>query len=134
MIFAYKIIMMRLAISYWQNCIAPVFDVSENLLLIDIVNNQVTKSVSAGLDSVLPFMRAKKLSDLEVDVLICGAISQTLTMAVSGQDIKIISYVFGHWEDILQRYINGQLSDGNDDAFPVFKKGQQRKRRRNRGN
>ena len=123
---------MRVAISYWRNCIAPVFDVSENVLLIDIVNKQVTHSVSNGWDSGLPFLRAKNLSEWEVDVLICGAISQTSRMAIAGQGIKIISYVFGSWEDTLVLFINGQLDDGYDDIMPVCKNGRHRKRRRNR--
>lgn len=123
---------MRVAISYWQNCIAPVFDVSENMLLIDIVNNQVTGSVSTNLDSGLPFLRAKNLSEWDVDVLLCGAILQTSRMAIAGQNIKIISYVFGSWEDTLLLFINGQLDDGYDDIMPVYKNGRHRKRHRNR--
>ncbi len=123
---------MRVAISYWRNCIAPVFDVSENVLLIDIVNNQVTHSVSNSLDAGLPFLRAKNLSEWEVDVLICGAISQTSRMALAGQDVKIISYVFGSWEDALVRFINGQLDDDYDGIMPVCKNGRHRKRHRNR--
>ena len=123
---------MRVAISYWQNCIAPVFDVSENMLLIDIVNNQVTRSVSTNLESGLPFVRAKNLSEWDIDVLLCGAISQTSRMAVVGQNIKIISYVFGSWEDTLLLFINGQLKDDYDDIMPVCKNGRHRKRRRSR--
>lgn len=129
---------MRVAISIWQNCISPVFDVAENILLIDIVDNQVASSTSVGLGSDQPFTRAKILSDWGVSVLICGAISQTLKMAVSGQNIEIISYVFGPLETILSAYINGQLQDGCNDAFPDHKKRGQpkcyRNRRRNRGN
>jgi len=131
-LFLHVCLVMRVAISYWQNCIAPVFDVSENMLLLDIVNNQVTRSVYTNLDSGLPFVRAKNLSEWDIDVLLCGAISQTSRMAIAGQNIKIISYVFGSWEDTLLLFINGQLDHGYDDIMPVCKNGRHRKRRRNR--
>lgn len=124
---------MRIAISYWQNCISPVFDFSEHLLLIDIVDNQVTQSASTGLDSDLPFTRAKKLSELGIELLICGAISQTLKMAVSGQNIEIVSYVFGPLENILTAFINGQLRNENDDVFPVQQRRRHQKHHHNRG-
>ena len=129
---------MIIAISYWQNCIAPVFDVSESLLIVDMEDNLVKRYTSVRLDYDLPFARARELLDSEVEVLICGAISQTLKMAVSGQNIEIISYVFGPWEMILSAYINGQLQDGCNDEFLGHKKSGQpkchRNRRRNRGN
>ena len=124
---------MRVAISYWQNCIAPVFDVSQSILLVDVINNQVTDSTIAVLDSDLPFTRANKLSDWGVEILVCNAISQASKMAVAGQNIEIISYVFGPLEDILQAFSSGQLKDGGNDALQVCRKGPQRKRRRHRG-
>ena len=116
---------MRVAIAFWQNCISPVFDVSESILLIDVVNNQVTQSEIINVEPDLPFKRAKKLSDVGAEVLICGAISRSHAMAVWGQNIEIISYVFGPMEEILRSYINGQLQDGCG--------GQQKRKRHRRG-
>lgn len=123
---------MRLAISYWQNYISPVFDFSENMLLIDIINDQITHSETTSLDSNMPFGRAQILSDWGVDVLICGAISQTSRMVIAAKDIRIISYLFGSWEDALVSFINGQLDDGYDDFMPEYKNGRYRKRHQNR--
>ena len=125
---------MIIAISYWQNCIAPVFDVSESLLIVDMEDNLVKRYTSVRLDYDLPFTRARELLDSEVEVLICGAISQTLKMAVSGQNIKIISNVFGPLDNILLRYINGDLTGDDNDTSSSFNKRQQRKRCRHRGN
>ncbi|MDD3890121.1 MAG: hypothetical protein PHT79_07805 [Syntrophomonadaceae bacterium] len=125
---------MIIAISYWQNCIAPVFDVSESLLIVDMEDNLVKRYTSVRLDYDLPFARARELLDSEVEVLICGAISQTLKMAVSGQNIKIISNVFGPLDNILLRYINGDLTGDDNDTFSFSNKRQQRKRCRHRGN
>lgn len=118
---------MRVAISIWQNCISPVFDVSKELLLLDLKDKHAMEATVLKLENELPFMRAKKLADAGVDVLICGAISQPYAMAVEGYRIEIISYVFGPLEDILNSFINDQLTISS----AVGKPRRKRYRRRN---
>lgn len=125
---------MRIAISHWQNSIAPVFDVSASLLLVDAEDNLVKAYKNVRLNYDLPFARARELIDLEVEVLICGAISQTLRMAISGQNIPIISNIFGPLDDVLLRCISGELTSDDTDTSSFCDKRQQRKRRRRRGN
>jgi predicted Fe-Mo cluster-binding NifX family protein len=103
---------MRIAISFWQNCIAPVFDYSKNLLLIDIVNNSVVSSEAVCLEIELPFQRAEELSRLATEVVICGAISRTQAMALLGKNIGIISDISGSLEEVISLFIRGQLANG----------------------
>ncbi len=111
MIFALDYVVMRIAISCWQNCIAPVFDYSNNLLLVDIVDNNVISSEAVRIEIELPFQRAEELSRWATEVLICGAISRTQAMALQGRNIKIISDISGSLEEIISLFIRGQLTD-----------------------
>lgn len=95
-------------------------------MLVDIVNGNVTESATINLDAELPFDRAKKLKDLEVEVLICGAVSQTYVMALWAENIEVISCAFGPADEILSSYLKGDLMDGSGC-------GRQKRRRHRRG-
>jgi len=100
---------------YWQpyleSCISPVFDAAERLLLADIENGRMQRD-TVELDISGPFCRARELSGLGVDVLICGAISRTMEIVLIGKKIQVIGFVYGPVEEILMAFIDGQLSDG----------------------
>ncbi|HPF21303.1 MAG TPA: hypothetical protein PLC88_08185 [Syntrophomonas sp.] len=124
----YILTVMRIAISCWQNCIAPVFDYSKNLLLIDIVNNKVISSETMRLDIELPFQRAEELSRWATEVVICGAISRTQVMALQGRNIQIIANITGSLEEIISLFLRGQLV-----GTGIMRQHRQR-RRRGQGN
>ncbi|HSO62114.1 MAG TPA: hypothetical protein VLR50_13870, partial [Desulfobacterales bacterium] len=73
---------MKIAIAHWQNRISPVFDVADRLILIDVEDGREVHRESLHLVGRDPFGRARELSDLGVDVLLCGAVSRGLEKAL----------------------------------------------------
>ena len=73
--------------------------------------------------------RVQKLSELGVDVLICGALSRPLEAMLTAAGVKVIARICGGVEEVLDAYRTGRLGD------PAFAMpgccGQ--KRRRHRG-
>jgi predicted Fe-Mo cluster-binding NifX family protein len=103
---------MRVAIAVWNDRISPVFDTASRLLLIDVEQGveRGRRVVEMGADS-FPTQRARLLTELEVNVLICGAISRVLAELVSASGVVVIPWVSGPVEGVLRAYLTKRLSD-----------------------
>ncbi|MBF0102324.1 MAG: hypothetical protein HQK77_15590 [Desulfobacterales bacterium] len=102
---------MKLSIPYWQNRISPVFDVSNSLCLIEIDSGREVKRENIVLTRPDPFGRAQELSNLGIDVLLCGAVSQVLETALICSGIRVISFICGDMEEVICAFLHGQISD-----------------------
>ena len=102
---------MRIAIAHWQGRVSPVFDVSDRLLLIDIANGRKQSRQDISLSARDPFDRAKEVSDLGVDVLLCGAISRVLETALCDAGVQVFGFICGGIETIITAFLLGQLSN-----------------------
>ncbi len=103
---------MKIAVSYCQDRISPVFDVSEKLLLINVLDGLEEGRESVELISKAPFERAGELSRKSVDVLLCGAISTPLESAVRNAGIEVLGFVCGKLDDVVEAFTDGSLADG----------------------
>ncbi len=102
---------MKIAVSHCQGRISPVFDVSENILLIELADGRIERRVHAMISGVGPSARAKALSDLGIKMLVCGAISGEQEAAVRNNGIDVAGFVCGDTEAVLDAILNGKLSD-----------------------
>ncbi len=100
---------MRIAISIWNARIAPVFDVSRRLMLADVENGILVARRVEHFAGDQPVHKTTKLSELNVQVLICGAISQPLAEVLSIYGIIIIPFIAGDIEEVLTAYLGGKL-------------------------
>jgi len=100
---------MRLAIPHWQGRVSPVFDVAGSLLLIDLDRNGVVNRRSIALKDDNAFGRARCIADLNVDMLICGAISRPLELALVSAGIEVFPQTCGDVEQVLTAYMTGRL-------------------------
>jgi predicted Fe-Mo cluster-binding NifX family protein len=108
MIFA-DVIAMKVAIPHWQGRISPVFDVARDVLLVDVGSGpeQTRSEVRLGGSSVIE--RTKQLVELNVDILICGAISKPLEAALAAAGVRVFSQTCGQVEQVLGAFITGKL-------------------------
>ena len=102
---------MRIAIAHWQDRISPVFDVSDRLLLIDIEDGRELEREDTTLNCLGPFERAREVYQLGVQVLLCGAVSRPLETALISTGVRVIGFICGDLEHVLNAYINGRLAD-----------------------
>jgi predicted Fe-Mo cluster-binding NifX family protein len=103
---------MKLAMAHWQERISPVFDVADHLLLLEVEGRREIGRRSLRLAGLNPFERVKKLSEIGVDVLLCGAISLTLEKALIGAGIRVVGFLGGELENVIQAFLDGNLDDG----------------------
>ena len=103
---------MRVAMAVWNDRISPVFDTSSRLLLVDVEQGaeRDRRNVEMGVD-LFPTQRARRLTELEVNVLICGAISRMLAGFVSASGVVVIPWVSGPVEGVLRAYLTKRLSE-----------------------
>jgi len=102
---------MRIAVPVWRDRISPVFDVAGSLLLVDLQDGAPVLRNEASLQEEDRDVRARRLGDLGVDVLICGAISRPLEASLAAAGIKVIARVCGGVDDVLDAYRSGRLGD-----------------------
>ena len=104
---------MKIALAVWKNRISPLFDSSRIVLLADIDNGAVADKVYKRLKNEQPSGRAIELVDLGVNVLICGAISRLFACMIESHDIKIIPFVSGDIDHVIESYLLGILNSQN---------------------
>jgi predicted Fe-Mo cluster-binding NifX family protein len=103
---------MRIAIPVWNDRVSPVFDTAGRVLLLDLADGieQARHTVEVA-QTASPGERAKRLAELGVNVLVCGAISRPLSGCLSAAGIILIPWVSGALEEVLRAYQTDRLSD-----------------------
>jgi predicted Fe-Mo cluster-binding NifX family protein len=102
---------MKVAIPVWQGNISSVFDFADKLSLAEIEGRTEKNRIEIALPNETIHQKAGRLKELDIDVLICGAISKRLAFLVMGAGIKVIPFVSGQINEVLIAYISGRLTD-----------------------
>ncbi len=118
---------MKIALTVWEDRISPVFDVSDMLLVADIEHGIVQNRRLVKIESGLLSQRVAMLKRLEIQVLICGAISQVPATSVSAGNIRLIPFISGKIDPILDAFAKGKA------IMPAFAMPGVRRHRRRRG-
>ena len=103
--------MSRTAIAAWQGFVATTLDFARTLLLVDVVDGRVTARREIRLAAASPQAIAHRLEKVGAHVVICGAISAPLLSAVEARGIRVIPFVHGDVEEVIQGCLEGTLKD-----------------------
>jgi predicted Fe-Mo cluster-binding NifX family protein len=99
---------MKLALPIWDERISPVFDVAKRLRVVEVedggVVDRIDHRIGAGSHVSL-------LSELEIEVLICSAISRALETAARNAGVTVIPDICGDVDEVTQAYLLDQLGD-----------------------
>jgi len=100
---------MKVAIPHWQGRVRPVFDVAGNVLLVDVADGgeQARRNVPLSAGGIAA--RVSALAESGAEVLVCGAISRPLEMAISAAGIEVMPQTCGDVERVLAAFIRGEL-------------------------
>jgi predicted Fe-Mo cluster-binding NifX family protein len=102
---------MTLAIPNWNGRVSPVLDVARRFLVIEIERNAEVDRHSTDIDAVLLTTRFRRILELGVEVLICGAVSRPLEGALLSAGVRVLPQTCGLVEDVLKAYLSGRLAD-----------------------
>jgi predicted Fe-Mo cluster-binding NifX family protein len=101
----------KIAIPHHLGYVSPVFDVTRNIITVSVIDGQGQERQELSLDSADPFLRAQKLKDFGVDLLVCGAISRPYEMALLAKGIEVRHSICGPIEEVLSAALQGALGD-----------------------
>ena len=89
---------MKIAVTIWNDRIAPVFDVARDIRLVEVVDGRMFDPQEDILTGELPVQKALQLVELGVDTLICGAISRPVGAMIASYGIQVVPFVAGNPE------------------------------------
>ncbi|NQT25557.1 NifB/NifX family molybdenum-iron cluster-binding protein [candidate division KSB1 bacterium] len=104
---------MKIALAVWKNRVSPVFDSTRVVIIVDIENGIVNDKCYVHIQAHMPHNRAVELVELGVNVLICGAISRVYEDMIKMQGIKVIPFIAGDVNQVIESYLKGKLNNRN---------------------
>ena len=108
---------MKAAFAYWDNRIAPVFDIARQIHVVEAESGRIVAETEEVLADDLPVQKALRLAELGVGTLVCGAISRPLHEMVAAYGIRVIPFVAGDLREVIQAWLSGDL-EGDAFAMP----------------
>lgn len=100
---------MKVAFSYWDQRISPVFDNSRRILLVETEMGRIVARERLTLAAATPAQRCMQLVELGVNALVCGAISKSLQNMISAYGVQVIPFVAGELQQVLQGWQENRL-------------------------
>jgi len=99
-----------IAIPSWQGRVSPVFDVASRLLVVRLKGHAELERREVLLRENEPAGIALTLAELGAQVLICGAISQGLQLALQKAGIHVVAHICGEINAVVAAYRTGGLN------------------------
>lgn len=103
---------MKIAIPRFGEDIAPCFEFSATIAIFTIKGGKVVDERDFSLQSRDALDRFRLLRDQGVKTLICGGVQDFFEDLLRANGITVISWVTGSVDDLLQKFIRGELSPG----------------------
>ncbi len=99
----------KTAFAVWDGRIAPVFDTAGEFLLVEALGQQIVCQTDLRLEENQPAKNSRRLAELEVRQLVCGAISRSMQELVESQGIELTPFVAGDLLEIVGAWRDGCL-------------------------
>ncbi len=125
--------MKRIGIAMFSNKIAAVFNSADRFQILKIID----ESIELGENYTIPInsniiQKIKILKSLEVNKLVCGAISRCNSVLVEQNGIIVEAWICGDFEEIIEKILSERLFENKMPGCEVVRC--QRRRRRARKN
>jgi predicted Fe-Mo cluster-binding NifX family protein len=102
---------MKAALTVWEDRISPVFDVSREALIIEVVNRQVVNRELSAISAASILEKINWFLDRNVDALICGAISESLYREFQFHRMTVKGFVAGTVNDVIEAFVKDELHE-----------------------
>ncbi len=101
----------KIAMPRFGENIAPCFGHSATMAIFTVRRRRVVDQVDFSLQSQEALDRVRLLRDQKVDVLICGGLQDVIEDMITARGIRVISWVSGRVEQLLELFLQGRLND-----------------------
>jgi len=100
---------MKAAFTTWNNRIAPVFDVARTACIVEVAQDGLVSRRFETLGDDLPAQKVLCLVKWKIATLVCGAISRSLQSILTAQAIRVIPFVAGDLQEVIDAWLNGSM-------------------------
>ncbi|MFH1487714.1 MAG: NifB/NifX family molybdenum-iron cluster-binding protein [Pseudomonadota bacterium] len=100
---------MRIAIPIWEDRVSPVFDTALRLLVVEVEGRKESSRFIYYMEERDPTRKCFLVRNLDVDILICGAVSQPLLHNLLASSLDVIQQISGRAEEVLDAYLQGNI-------------------------
>ena len=100
---------MQVAIPIWKDRVSPVFDTTRSVLIVYVEDGVEVRRSETRFFPELPIQRIRRLIENGVNVLVCGAISQRFLNMCEGVGIRVIPWICGPVDRVLEAFLKGEL-------------------------
>jgi len=100
---------MKIALPIWNNRISPLFDTACRVLIWSVEGGSDGECGEHDLRGLHPMMKVRRIKELGADILICGAVSNPVAYLVESADIKLVPWVSGPVDEVIEAFRTGQL-------------------------
>ena len=100
---------MRIAIPVWEGKVSPVFDTAIRLLVVDVNKQKEESRFLYYIDENHLMQKCQRIRKLDLDTLICGAVSQTFLKMLLASGLEVIQEISGPVEEVLDAYLRGNV-------------------------
>lgn len=101
--------MEKVAIPIWENRVSPVLDTAACLLVVRLNGQTEQGRDTYSLTGSHVFQRVQYISGMQVNTMLCGALSRPLHMLLIKSGIKVYPWLTGDVAEILEAYKQGKL-------------------------
>jgi predicted Fe-Mo cluster-binding NifX family protein len=108
----------KIAVPLFNSRVSPRFDFAAKLLVVTITDGEITDRQEFSLVNLNPIKRTSLLCELHVQVMLCGGISCFAERFIKGHGIELVPLVQGEVEEVLDLFINGNLSSATIPIIP----------------
>ncbi|MFH1689192.1 MAG: dinitrogenase iron-molybdenum cofactor biosynthesis protein [Candidatus Eisenbacteria bacterium] len=100
---------MRVGIPIWNGRVSPVLDTAEHIVVVDTGAAAGALHEEMALESQRLPLRAARIAGLQLDLLVCGAVSSPLAEMLAAAGVPLKPWIAGEVEEILQALSAGRL-------------------------
>lgn len=100
---------MKAAILMFNTRVSPHFDFAPKVLIVKVDEGKVLEREQYSLINLNTIRRGALLREVGVNVVICGGISNFSVRLLLENGMQVIPMVAGEIEEVLNRFVNGQL-------------------------
>jgi predicted Fe-Mo cluster-binding NifX family protein len=121
---------MKVAIPTWDGRVSPVMDTARHLLVTEFADGSEVSRETVIIPQANISSRVSFLTDLGIDVLICGAISHQFEHMLAASGIEPYPWFRGNVDEIIAAYFDGVLQNDSFLLPGCRRRGRGRGRRR----
>jgi hypothetical protein len=101
---------MRIGIPIWNCRVSPLLDAAQRLIVVETDSAGGLAREEVALGALRLPLRAARLAELRLDLLVCGAVSRQLSELLEASGVPLEPWVSGGIEEVLQAVTCGRLN------------------------